>query len=105
MSDETSFAESLAADSHAYTLEHAMARITKLERELAEAKEQANHWKAQCHRGFNVAEIIAQRDALLDVLRVIRGDGGEASPVNLFEAQEIAQEAISKFTIAKGGGQ
>ena len=44
--------------------------------ELAEAIEQRNearraaeHWKAQCQKGFNIAEIIQQRNMLAEALR------------------------------------
>ena len=81
----------------------------QLERELSEAKEQANHWKAQCHRGFNVAEIIAQRDALLEALEelhaaMVRYDGdvdGEAPS----EHHQMMSRVISAIALAKGGGQ
>lgn len=49
-----------------------MLRAIGLERQLAEAREQASHWKAQCQRGFNVAAIIEQRDRLADALEAMR---------------------------------
>jgi chromosome condensin MukBEF ATPase and DNA-binding subunit MukB len=46
--------------------------------ELAEAIEQRNearrvaeHWKAQCQKGFNIAEIIQQRNMLAEALEKI----------------------------------
>ena len=82
----------------------------QLERELAEAKEQANHWKAQCHRGFNVAEIIAQRDALLEALRESKGDFefllSLGPPLTVFATCEAGIKGIdSAISLAKGGGQ
>jgi hypothetical protein len=38
------------------------AKLTVRDRELAEAQNEVAHWKAQCQKGFNVAEILRQRD-------------------------------------------
>ena len=47
-----------------HTMEKAFRQMESLERQLAEAREEVAHWKAQCSRGFNVAQLIQERDEL-----------------------------------------
>ncbi len=76
----------------------AVKHYERLQRELAEARMDATHWKAQCQKGFNIADIIQQRDTLAEALYSIRhrlGDFQEPWNSRETDIDAIAQQAIA----------
>jgi hypothetical protein len=72
-------------------------------RELAEARQQSDRLKLRLDTANDQVETLntalatvgEQRDRLVEDMRKIVGDRGEASPVNLYEAQGLAYESLA----------